>query len=108
MNGKKVMVEVREGSRTWAVAMHEAGKRVVDAAGCQYPQFSGLQTGWTLYVEPPKPIEVQPGTFPWAVVHVLAGRAVRRTLWTHGAILTRQGICSMHADDLGATDWVLA
>jgi hypothetical protein len=82
----KVMIEVETGSRSWAMAMYDAGREV------EYPTYHGpevwervtpyeyrsIANEWRLYVEPPQPITVQPGTFPWAMAQLRAGKQVRR------------------------------
>lgn len=87
----KVMVEVEEGTWTWACAMAAQGKMVEceryarpDPA-CSMMIWSGPVDPfkyrssilrWRLHVEPPEPITVQPGTFAWAVAHLVAGRTI--------------------------------
>lgn len=127
MNDAMETVTVRKGSRAWAMAMYDAGKRVE----IEYPKSFNVGTYWRvqnphsspeergeersttnpppvrdlwrLYVEPPQPITVQPGTSPWAMAQLLEGKSVG----------SRSENCSLHPDEinsfgpaeLAATDW---
>lgn len=92
-----VQVSVIEGSWEWACAMHQAGvavcnptahhlatPRPTDPRECRYhggrndvhqPAFA---TGWVLLNDVLPSVVVKPGTFAWAVAHILEGKRVRR------------------------------